>query len=141
MGKIANALRWWFCGDDKVEKTVTKTKATTRIGSCEISTSGGSIIIKNNRVWRNGKLVGNFEDCAEREIYISINGDVDKLIVDTGNVTVNGNAGGVTTNCGDVEIAGDVSGNVSTDCGNVSCGNVDGDVTTDCGNIRHTRCK
>ena len=139
---ILKELKRWFTEDTtegiKCEKRITRSAATVNGKRYEMSLSGGNITISNGKVYQNGKLVENCNERSEKEIYVIVNGDADKIVVDSGNVEVKGNVfGGVEADCGNVEIHGHVDGNVTTDCGNVDCGDVKGNVRTDCGNISH----
>jgi hypothetical protein len=79
--------------------------------------SCNSISVVNNKVYINGKLVSEIEDCKEKNIEVVINGNV------TGDVEVQGRL-----ECGDI------GGNVDIQ-GNMTCQTIKGDV--DCqGNIK-----
>ncbi|WP_148726213.1 DUF342 domain-containing protein [Escherichia coli] len=68
------------------------------------------------------------------EITVIVNGHVDSLHTELGNIIINGNAGMVKTASGDVSCE-NVSGNVESMSGNVNCKNVYGGVKTLSGNI------
>ncbi len=99
-----------------------------------ISYSGDNISITNNKIVVNGKDVTPIE----KEINISIDGDVDKLKIDFCNkITVNGNVGDIKSQSGNFEITGDVNGSIKTMSGNIKCNKVKGSVSTMSGNINH----
>ena len=95
--------------------------------------SGNNIQISNNKVFIDGKEV----DCADRELNISITGDVDTVKTTSGDVNVTGSVKSVSTTSGDIEIGGNVSGNVSSISGDVSAsGGIQGNVSTVSGDVR-----
>ena len=96
---------------------------------------GANVSVINNKMYVNGQPVDDFSN-DEKNIEIIINGNVDEVKTDTGNITVNGNiSGDATTDCGNITVGGDIRGNVKTDCGNVSANGIAGKCSTDCGNI------
>lgn len=111
--------------------------------------SSRSIVISNGKVIIDGKDVTP----AEKEITITVTGDVNSLEVDycnkidiTGNVgklsstsadvNVTGNSGDINTVSGDVDVEGD-AGSIETVSGDVDCMNVAGSVDTLSGNIKY----
>ncbi len=93
----------------------------------------GNISIANGIVTVGGIPVQDLEGLGP-QVNIVINGDVENLISEYGDITIHGTTKNVTTKNGNVQ-CGVVSGNVDTKNGNVSCGNVQGDVNTKNGNI------
>jgi hypothetical protein len=111
---------------------------------------GNNISVKNNVVYVDGKRVDNEND---KVITISINGDVDTLVVDVcetikinGSVTnlktVSGDVvtelvkNSITTTSGDVEVTGYINGSITTTSGDVTCGDISGNVKTVSGDIK-----
>lgn len=100
---------------------------------------GGTINITDGNILVDGKPLDelNVSDVNEKEINITIQGEVDHIDIDYCNrITVNGNVKRVKTNQGDIDITGDVDGDVHTNMGDVTCGNIKGDCHTNMGNIR-----
>lgn len=101
---------------------------------------GGNIHIGNGKVIIDGKDVTSEYNSEEKEINITVTGDIQSLEVDSCNkVLVTGNTGPVKTVSGDVDITGDVAGSVNTVSGDVDCGNIAGSVRTVSGDIKHRR--
>lgn len=110
-----------------------------RNGNCTSISNGGTISIINGKVLVDGKPLDQFNvsDVNEKEINITIQGEVDHIDIDYCNrITVNSNVKRVKTNQGDIDITGDVDGDVHTNMGDVTCGNIKGDCHTNMGNIR-----
>lgn len=110
-----------------------------RNGNYTSISNGGTISIINGKVLVDGKPLDqlNVSDVNEKEINITIQGEVDHIDIDYCNrITVNGNVKRVKTNQGDIDITGDVDGDVHTNMGDVTCGNIKGDCHTNMGNIR-----
>ncbi|HDQ6942281.1 TPA: hypothetical protein ACHJ1B_002589 [Escherichia coli] len=110
-----------------------------KLGSGSVSVNGvvyegkGKVIsILNNEVIIDGVVHG--KAVALPEITVIVNGRVDSLHTELGNIIINGNAGMVKTASGDVSCE-NVSGNVESMSGNVNCKNVYGGVKTLSGNI------
>ncbi|MBO4516167.1 hypothetical protein J5751_01735 [bacterium] len=117
--------------------------------------TGNNISINCGRIVIDGEECVNVKELPEKEINITITGDVSDLKVDycnrvqvngsvkklqtaSGDVEVDGNVtGGIQTASGDVDVTGNVDGDVQTASGDVDCGNVSGRVSTMSGNIRH----
>ncbi|CAL7908687.1 hypothetical protein HMPREF1049_0118 [Fusobacterium necrophorum subsp. funduliforme ATCC 51357] len=93
--------------------------------------TGKNISIINNKVMIDGK---EYQE-EEKEIHITIHGDVESLDIDyCSEISIHGNAKTVKTMSGDVE-CNIVEGNVSTMSGNVIAKEIRGDVNTMSGNI------
>ena len=110
-----------------------------RNGNYTSISNGGTISFINGKVLVDGKPLDqlNVSDVNEKEINITIQGEVDHIDIDYCNrITVNGNVKRVKTNQGDIDITGDVDGDVHTNMGDVTCGNIKGDCHTNMGNIR-----
>lgn len=99
--------------------------------------SGGSVVIRNGKIFVDGKEVTP----DTKEINIIINGNIDKLEADAcQTISVTGDAVHVKTMSGDVTITGNVKGSVQTMSGDVDCGgNIVGSVSTMSGDIRHRK--
>lgn len=106
-----------------------------------IHAEGSSVSIINGKVLVNGKQISNLDEIQDKEVNISISGDVQNLEVDyCTQVNLTGNAKSVRTQSGDIEISGNVDGDVSSMSGDISCGDVAGNVRTasgdvECGNV------
>lgn len=99
----------------------------------------GSLSIINGRYYVNGKELKDLSELAkdQKEVNITIDGDINKLEVDCCNrIFVKGNVGKIKSTSGDIEVEGDVDGDVQTVSGDINCGNVSGDASTVSGNIR-----
>lgn len=97
--------------------------------------NGKNVSVIGNKVYCDGKLIEDGNKQKDKNIYITVNGNIDNLSVDTGDVHVKGNVHTLTCDTGDVSVSGNVSGDVTIDTGDVKCGNVGGSVTTDTGDI------
>lgn len=96
--------------------------------------SGNNIVVTNGKVTIDGKD----ETPETKEINISVEGNIEKLKVDSCNVvSVTGAVTSVSTVSGKVKITGNVSGGVQTVSGNVDCGDVGGPINSVSGNIRN----
>lgn len=100
----------------------------------------GNITVVNNKVYCNGKLVSDTNsEFAEKEIHITIEGNVNDISVTAGNVSVKGTADSVSAKSGDVYIGMDVLGECKTVSGDITVqGNVYNGCNTVSGNIRAT---
>ena len=95
-----------------------------------------SMVISGGRITIDGKSLSELDVEDEKEINITIQGDLERLEVDYCNTLhVNGNAKRVKSNQGDIEIGGDVQGDVHANMGTITCGNIDGDCHANMGNI------
>lgn len=96
--------------------------------------SGKSVVVKNGKVFVDGKSV----ESDEKEIKIEVTGNIETLTVDhCDEVKVTGDVSKLKTMSGDVTIGGDVKGNVETMSGDVRCGNITGKVKTVSGDIKN----
>jgi hypothetical protein len=106
------------------------------INGRRIESNTGTIEVRDNKVYIDGKLIQDCDEIKEKVIKITVEGDVGKLQVGSSEVTINGNCQEVNTGSGDVNIKGAVSGSVSTSSGDVRCeGNIGGNVRTSSGDI------
>jgi hypothetical protein len=95
---------------------------------------GNSLTIKNNgnTIIIDGDNISIGED---RNITVSVVGDLKSLDIGAGEVTITGNAGSVKAGSGDIEVHGNVTGDVTTGSGDVKCHNVSGNVKTGSGDV------
>jgi hypothetical protein len=95
--------------------------------------SGNTISINKNKIFIDGvEIINN-----DKEINITIDGNIDKVSVDSCNTfKINGKANTVKTMSGDVIIDGDISGDVNTMSGDVECKSISGNVKTMSGDIK-----
>lgn len=112
-----------------------------------IQIAGRSLTIKDNKIFIDGKKI----DTEEKQIYVSVEGNVDKIDIGYCNeLIISGEVkeiyssaadikcqnvkGNIETASGDVECK-DITGNVSTMSGDVKCGKISGGVETLSGDI------
>ena len=100
---------------------------------------GASVSVINNKVYVDGKLYEDFSENKEKNIKITIEGDIQAVKVDCGDITVHGNANSVTGVNGDIKINGDVAGNVKTTNGDISAHSIQGDAKTISGDISNRK--
>lgn len=99
----------------------------------------GSLSIINGRYFVDGKEVRDLSELTkdQKEVNITIDGDINKLEVDCcDRIYVKGKVGKIKSTSGDIEVGGDVEGDVQTVSGDINCGNISGDASTVSGNIR-----
>lgn len=98
--------------------------------------SGRNITIERGQIIVDGKPIEDWNDSNEKEINITIEGNVDCLQVQyAGTITVNGDTKSVKTGSGNVTVTGCVKGNINTGSGDVRCGNVEEDINTGSGDV------
>ena len=95
------------------------------------SYKGNNVVIVGDKV-----IIDGVTQDAEigQTVNIEIEGNVEKIENEVGDITVRGGAGTIKTASGDIS-CGDVGGSVSTMNGDVDCGNVGGSVSTMNGDI------
>lgn len=99
-----------------------------------VNYSGNNIIISNGKVVINGKDVTP----DSKDINIKVEGNIDKLVVDSCNkIEITGAVLDIKTQSGDIDISGSVTGSISTMSGDIDCGNVGGSIKTMSGDIKH----
>lgn len=94
-----------------------------------------NISVVNGKVIINGKEVSDINKIEDKEINIIIDGEVESVKTDSGNIQCN-TANKVESYNGDIIIKGDVNGDVNTYNGNVSATIIKGSVSTVNGNIK-----
>ena len=107
-----------------------------------ISINGVNINASGSITVSNGKIIVNGIDVTPdaKEINIVINGDTDKVSVDSCNTfKAIGKIGSIKTMSGNVDIEGDVEGSIQTMSGDVDCYNIGGSVKTMSGDIKHKK--
>lgn len=112
--------------------------ATCYINGKRYVVSGSNITICDGQVYCNGKRVVDCRELAEKNITITIEGNVETLKASDCSVNINGVVGGVETGSGDVVVHGDVVGSVQTGSGDVTCGDISGNVKTGSGDVKCT---
>lgn len=107
--------------------------STISINGQRISVQGnGNLTISNNKIFINGKQY----ECEEKNINITIAGNVDQLKVDNcDTIKVAGNVNDISTMSGSVKVEKDVFGSIKTMSGSVKCNDVKGSVSTMSGDI------
>lgn len=95
----------------------------------------GSVSVINGKVYCNGELITDCNECKEKNIKITVEGDIGNLTTDVANVTVKGNCTKVITQTGDITVNGDVLGDASSSTGDISCNNISGNASTSTGDI------
>lgn len=97
----------------------------------------GSVNVVDGQVVINGREVEMREFASAPVINISIEGPVDSVSTQSGDVTVKGDLGAAKTMSGNVKVEGDVKGDASTMSGDVRvAGSISGKVKTVSGDIR-----
>lgn len=109
-------------------------------GTCTINGKtykGNNISIIDGVVYVDGKVADKSNASLNTTIIVKINGNVDSISTDSGDVEVTGHAGKISTGSGDVS-TGNCAGAISTGSGDVDInGQVYGSVKTRSGNIRY----
>lgn len=96
--------------------------------------TGNSVTVANGKVMIDGKLA---DQDGSKEIYITVNGNVENLNIDyCDSLDIGGDCGTVQSTNGDLKIYGNVWGSVTNKNGNIRCGDVGGNVTNKNGNIK-----
>lgn len=96
-----------------------------------------NVSVAKNKVYVNGKLIQDCDEIKEKNIKITIEGNVGSIETGSADVAVNGDCGGdVRAGSGDITVKGNVSGGISTGSGDVECGNVGGSVKTGSGDVK-----
>lgn len=95
-----------------------------------------NVSVVNNKVYVNGKLIQDCDEIKEKNIKITIEGNVGSLETGSADVTINGDCGDVKAGSGDINVKGNVSGGISTGSGDIECGNVGGSVKTGSGDVK-----
>ena len=124
-------------GKKFLHKLIDKNMGKICVNGKTYDVGDGNVSIINNEVYCNGKLVSDLKEFPEKEIRITIEGDLKgDLKTGSGDVKIAGNVdGSVQTQSGDVDINGTVGGSITTMSGDVECGNVGGSVSTMSGDI------
>ena len=120
-----------------MKKILNFLKKNIKINNSNISLS--NINGSNCFISVNGTVIGNCE--IDKEIKITLNGNLDSLDVIHGNITVNGDVSNeITLTNGNINIEGSVDGNISTVNGSIDVAqSVNGDVETVNGNIKYKK--
>lgn len=116
---------------DDAFKSLKKTLNKITINDETFEVQGKSIVVKNNSVYVNGKLI---KDKLSDDIHVKFEGDLASL--DCSTATINGNVQGDVDGT-TINVQGSVGGDV--DGTTVNCGNVKGDVdgtTVNCGDVK-----
>lgn len=130
LSRIKKCLSSFTSGSNNLN--IISSNGLTSVNINGVTYSGSNVCVKNNRVYIDGVIQ---EQIFDRDINVVVNGNIDKVELDVGDITVNGNVSqGINISTGDVECK-DVTGNVSTSCGDIKCGKVTGNVSTTCGDI------
>lgn len=96
-----------------------------------------SINVSNGQVFLNGQNFDISGFASAPVINIVVEGSVNSVSTQSGDVTVNGNVGTAKSMSGDVKVKGDVTGDASTVSGDVNvAGAISGRVNTVSGDIR-----
>lgn len=124
-----------FNGIFKSNGSINISNSTVSSGRNISISSGDNVCVKNNRVYINGKEVENFDDYKEKEIKITLNGNVCGGLEAGNFLTINGDING-NVDAGNMcefkssTIGGDI------DCGNmcnITADTIEGSL--DCGNM------
>jgi len=118
--------------------------STTTINKCsKISINGkiyenikGTMEITDKGIFVNGQPIEEYKEPTV--VYLIIEGDVECITSDCGDITVHGSAKTINSKNGNVIIKSTVEGNVESKNGNITItGGVNGDVTSKNGNIMY----
>lgn len=122
------------------DKQKSKISIQSLIGNVNINNTrvdvvkGDNIVIEGDVVTINGKRVDYNKIESDNTILdITINGDVEKVETQSGNITAN-KIQSAQTQSGDIE-SGTITGNCSTMSGNINSSEIKGNCTTMSGNI------
>lgn len=120
----------------KIFNAAFKSNGSINIENTQINfSSGDNVSIINNKIYINGEEKENLNDYKEKDIKITINGDISGN-VEAGNfTTINGNVGG-DVDCGNMcTIESDIiKGNIDTgNMSNITAKTIEGKI--DCGNM------
>lgn len=97
----------------------------------------GSVNVVDGQVFINSREVEMREFASAPVINITVEGPVDSVSTQSGDVTVKGNVGSAKTMSGNVNVDGSINGDVSTMSGDVKvAGSIAGRVKTVSGDIR-----
>ena len=110
-------------------KVIINGKTITIDGDCN------NVSVINNKVYVNGKLIQDCDEIHEKNIKITIDGNVGTLESGSGDVIINGDCGGIKSGSGDVTVKGNVNGSITTGSGDVECLNANGDIKTGSGDV------
>lgn len=95
-----------------------------------------NVCVNNNKVYVNGKPIQDCDEIKEKNIKITIDGNVGSIETGSADVIVNGDCSGdVKAGSGDITVKGNVSGGINTGSGNIKCGDVGGNVKAGSGTI------
>lgn len=94
---------------------------------------GNTVSIVNGDIIVDGKKVDSPD---EKEITITITGNVKELHLDSGTINLEGDVGDLHVAHGKVGIQGDVKGGANIKHGNLECDNIFADVEVTHGNVR-----
>lgn len=117
---------------------------TIQINGRTINVAGNHIndvTIRNSVVYINGKRVdeseyGNDHNSDEKIFHIVVEGNVNSVTNESGDITVNQGASSVKNVSGDVKISGSVTGSVSAVSGDILVhGGVGGSISTVSGDV------
>lgn len=116
-------------------KTINYTIGKSVINGKEIRNS--VIEFKNGCMYVNGKPFEDWSGSDEKVINITINGNIESLMVDSCSyVNIQGDVNISKVNNGDIIVKGHVKGEIKASNGDVSCWDVSGDVFAYNGDIR-----
>lgn len=106
-----------------------------------VSIINGKVIVDGNDVTNQMKTLtivieGNIESLrVDACNTVTVNGNVSKIDMTSGNIKCNTVDGNINTNSGDI-VCGDISGNVDSTSGDVTANKIRGDVSTTSGDIK-----
>lgn len=119
---------------DTLTNSDCKTKNSLKGNTLIIDRNIGTLEIKNDQVFIDGKLIST----GSRSTTVT-NGNSTITMSQPINVIIKGNAGSVTTQSGDVTVTGNVTGEVSSMSGDIRCAKVGGDVSTMSGDVTYVK--
>ena len=115
-------------------KTIIRQTGKIYIDGKTYSNIKGTMEITDRGVFVNGVPIEEYKEPTV--INLILEGNVDSIIAENGDVTVNGDVGSIESKNGNVSVKGTIKGNVESKNGNVTiAGDVKGDVNAKNGNV------
>jgi len=117
---------------EKKSKIIINGKSYENINISNVSIGNNNIIIGGD--FKNGEKI-SLNEFSEKQITIIVEGNVESLKVEVGNVIVKGNAGTINHSTGNID-CNDVLGNITNITGNIKANSIKGNASTVNGSIK-----